>query len=115
MSTETTEPFDLEQVAAQIVNLELQQSAISLRISQLKQQVADHCPDGTWPAGDLKVIVSPGRRSIDQSRMREQFPPDQYPNFYKPTPKALSVLEKETGSARLAGCVTTGKPTVTIR
>ncbi|KFI65732.1 hypothetical protein [Bifidobacterium cuniculi] len=116
MSTEHTEDtFDLAEVAAQIVNLELQRSAITMRIDQLKQQVTEHCPGGTWPAGDLKVTVSPGRRSIDQARMREQFPPDQYPQFYKRVPKALSTLEKETGSAALAGCVTTGKPTVTIR
>ncbi|MEE1296689.1 MAG: hypothetical protein UHD09_07645 [Bifidobacterium sp.] len=115
MSTETTEPFDLEQVAAQIANLELQQSAISLRISQLKQQVADHCPDGTWPAGDLKVIVSPGRRSIDPKAFAAMVPFEQYPEYYELKPMALSKVEKIEGSARIAGCVRQGARRVAVK
>lgn len=115
MSTEHTDAFDLAEVAAQIVNLELQRSAIIMRIDQLKKQVVEHCPGGTWQAGDLKVTVSAGRRTLDAARMREQFPPDQYPGMYKRVPKALSTIEKETGSSVIADCVTTGNPVVTIR
>ena len=129
MSETTTTPsveYDAQQATtvlqkqalleAQAKRIALLQDEIKQRadeVATLKNTILDQWPEGTYEAGDLKVSVRPGAKTISAPRFTKAFPPKDYPDLYKLSPDSTKA-RKQLGEERLQPVMTSRKPTVVI-
>ena len=129
MSETTTTPsveYDAQQATtvlqkqalleAQAKRIALLQDEIKQRadeVATLKNTILDQWPEGTYEAGDLKVSVRPGAKTISAPRFTKAFPPKDYPDLYKLSPDSTKA-RKQLGEERLAAVMTSRKPTVVV-
>lgn len=126
MNTTTTTAYDekhattvlqkqqlLEAQAKRIATLQAEIKDREDEVTTLKTTILDQWPAGTYPAGDLKVSIRPGARTINASRFTKQFPPTEYPDLYKLSPDSTKA-RKQLGEEQLQPVMTSRKPTVVI-
>jgi hypothetical protein len=99
--------------AARIVSLQTQEKTIHEQVEQMKAQILARWPEGVYQAGELKVAVKAGAKTINPTAFRQAFPPEEHPGLYRLAPDAAKA-RKQLGEERLSGLMTSRKPTVVV-
>jgi hypothetical protein len=126
MNTTTTTAYDekqattalqkqqlLEAQAKRIATLQQEIKDREDEVTALKTTILDQWPAGTYPAGDLKVSIRPGAKTINPSKFTKLFPPVDHPDLYKLSPDSTKA-RKQLGEEQLQPVMTSRKPTVVI-
>ena len=103
----------LEAQAKRIAILQAEIKDREDEVDSLKSTILNQWPTGSYEAGNLKVSIRPGARTINASRFTKQFPPTEYPDLYKLSPDSTKA-RKQLGEERLQPVMTSRKPTVVI-
>lgn len=104
---------DVQHLVTQLAYLQASYKRIGGLIEQTKDELAQLLPDGGM-VGDSRVIVSWTRR-LDARKIKENFPPEQFPQLYTPQIDTKRVRE-HISPARLHDFEqVSAKPVVSIR
>lgn len=103
----------LEAQAKRIATLQQEIKDREDEVTTLKTTILDQWPAGTYPAGDLKVSIRPGAKTINPSKFTKLFPPTEHPDLYKLSPDSTKA-RKQLGEEQLQPVMTSRKPTVVI-
>lgn len=104
----------LERIARRIAVLQDEISTRSEELAGLKAQLLAGYEIGSYQAGDLKVSIQRGKRSLDTKRFQKRFPVASNPKCYEVKPLSLSRLEKLVGSETLGDLIVRGKESVKV-
>lgn len=82
---------------------------------ELKARILEQHPQpGTYPAGELRVLVKQGWRGLDGKAFTAAFPPAENPRLYELKPKSLTNVAKLVGELAVERFITRSKPSVVV-
>ena len=103
----------LDRIAQRIIILQEEINVRENEITELKDRIMQNHPVGSYQAGDLKVSIRPGARTINAKRFLQMFPPAEHPDLYQLKPDS-GKARRQLGEDALLPVMDERKPTVVI-
>lgn len=109
----TNEQIDVTSLAAELASIQEGKKLLTDREEAIKAQLRS-LGEGSHGAGPLTVTVTP-TRGLDAERVKETFPPEDFPAFYETKPSTTALRKSIAPDLYDALMMETGKPKISIK